>query len=397
MALATGVGKELRYGVESVFGTASVAAGQQLRRVTSTLDLVKDSYQSQEIISHYQIQDFRHGTRRAEGSINGELSPGTYADLLEAALRRDFTAAITTTAITDVTADAGGKTFTRSTGSYLTNGFRVGMVVRWSGFAGGSATDNNGRNYLITALTATVMTVDGPVVSDAAGDTVTCSIVGQVTWTPTTGHTNKSFTFEHWHGDVSQSERFLGCRINTVELGLPPSGMATIGLGVLGQNMATAASALFGSPAAATTTGIGAAVNGVIRVGGTALATVTGLSISVAGGMSTGQVVGSNMTPDVFAGRVNVTGQLSAYFENGDLRDAFLDEDEVDVYAQLTLSNAANADFIGLYLPRVKFGGASKSDGEQGLIQTLPFQALRQAGVTGGVESTILIQDSTLS
>lgn len=33
----------------------------------------------------------RHGTRSAEGSVNGELSPGSYSDFFAALLAREFT------------------------------------------------------------------------------------------------------------------------------------------------------------------------------------------------------------------------------------------------------------------------------------------------------------------
>ena len=48
-----------------------------------------------------------------------------------------------------------------------------------------------------------------------------------------------------------------------------------------------------------------------------------------------------------------VTGQFTAYFQDGTLRDAFVGEGEVGIVAALTTSNAANADFIAFNLPRV--------------------------------------------
>ena len=91
MALATGVAKQLSYKAESVWGTVPAAAGAQaLRRVTSNLSLKKQTYQSGEIRSDYQVADFRHGVRSVEGSISGELSPGTYEDFMAAAVRKVF-------------------------------------------------------------------------------------------------------------------------------------------------------------------------------------------------------------------------------------------------------------------------------------------------------------------
>ena len=53
-----------------------------------------------------------------------------------------------------VTVAAAGGTYTRSAGSYITDGFRVGQTVTWSGFTNAG----NNATKVIFALTATVMT-----------------------------------------------------------------------------------------------------------------------------------------------------------------------------------------------------------------------------------------------
>jgi hypothetical protein len=48
-------------------------------------------------------------------------------------------------------------------------------------------------------------------------------------------------------------------------------------------------------------------------------------------------------------------------------------------------------------LPRIKLGGASKNDGESGIVQTIPFTALfNSAGGSGTTteQTTIVVQDS---
>ena len=88
MTIAAGVAKQLRYKVEATFGTAPGASGAQvLRRVNSNLDLSKDTYQSAEIRTDYQIADMRHGVRRVGGNIKGEISPGTYKDFMTMAMK----------------------------------------------------------------------------------------------------------------------------------------------------------------------------------------------------------------------------------------------------------------------------------------------------------------------
>lgn len=72
MVQATGIFKRVKFKREVTYGTVPVAASAQLlRRVTSTVDLNKDVYQSTEIRPDFQIADYRHGVRRIKGTING--------------------------------------------------------------------------------------------------------------------------------------------------------------------------------------------------------------------------------------------------------------------------------------------------------------------------------------
>ncbi len=404
MAIATGPKKEVRAKKESSFNVAAGATGaQQYRRVTSDLTLVKDTYRSAEIVTHNQTLDMRHGARRSEGTLRGELSPSSYSAFMQSALRRDFTTGATTGAITTVTAAAGPPgTFTRSAGSFLTDGFKVGDVVRWTGWTT-TGVNNNARNYRITVLTATVMTVTGTgnevVAAKAAGDSVTCTVVGKKTFIPATGHTNDSYSIEHWHSDILQSELFTGCRVGSLAIQLPATGLATIDISFLGAGFTPGTSAYFTSPTAAATTGIAAAVNGALRVGGSDLAIVTGLSLSLTNQLSTEPVVGSNTVPEIFSGTVQVTGQLTAFFENATLRDYFVNETEFDIACRLDLSSAINSDFLNIYLGRVKATSAGGDDGQTGLKKTIAFEGLYKSTGGSGTDSeqtTLSIQDSTL-
>lgn len=401
MPLAAGLFKQVAYKAETTYGTVPAAANAQaLRRVQSTLDLAKDTYQSNEIRADYQIQDFRHGVRRVRGKIGGELSAGTYRDFFAAALKRDFVAVTAATGASLTIAGTGPTyTVTRAAGSYLTDGFKVGMGVRLS--AGALNAANLNKNLLIVALTATVATVmpmnaaalvaEGPI----TGCTVTA--VGKVTYIPQTGHTDRSFSMEHWYVDLGQSEVFSGCKIDQLQLALPATGLATIDLNVLGQGVTTAAAQYFTAPTAPTTTSALAAVNGLLRVGGQSVAIVTSLSLNINPGFSGDPVVGSTVVPNLFPGTVSVSGQLSAYFDTPTLRDVFFNETEIDLIAAFTADNTAAADFISLHLPRIKLGGAAKSDGQGGIVQTLPFQALLNvAGGTGTAteKTTLQIQDT---
>lgn len=401
MPQAAGVFKQLSYKAEVTYGLVpAAAAAQALRRVTSDLSLTKQNYRSAEIRPDQQIQDFRHGVRSVDGTMDGELSPGTYADWIDAALRRDRTVGASAAGLSVTIAGTGPTyTVTRGAGSYLTDGFKRGDVVRLS--VGALNAANINKNLLIVTLTATIATVrvlnrvamvaEGPII------TTTMTVIGKKTFVPSTGHTNRSFSVEHWFSDVPASEVYSGCQPTKIDISLPPTGLATISIPVMGQNVTAAAGQYFTSPTAATVTGLTASVNGSILVGGVAVAALTGLTLNIESNRSGDPVVGSNVIPTRFPGRILVSGQATAYFEDTVLRDAFLNETEIEIMVVLTSDETATSNFIAFVLSRCKLGGSSKSDGEGGIVQTIPFQALLPT--TGGAGlanemTTISVQDS---
>jgi len=404
MTIAAGVAKSLRYKVEATWGTAPGPTGAQLlRRVTSDLNLAKETYQSAEIRSDYQLSDFRHGVRSVGGAINGELSPGTWEDFIAAALRRAYVAVAAITGASITVAGAGPTyTITRAAGSWLTDGVKVGQVGRLT--AGGFNAANLNKNLFVLEITATVLTVmplngvalvaEGPIAS------ATWTIPGKTTYAPSTGHTDLSYAIEHYYSDLDESELFLGCKINQMDLALPPTGISTIAFQFMGRDVTAASGAsapYYTSPTAETSTGVLAAVNGLLIAQGAAIASVTGLSLALKGNMAAEPVVGSNVYPDIAEGRITVDGQITALFETVAMRDYFLNETEVALAVALSTGSTAGAEFMSFTLPRIKFGGATKDDGEKNLVQTMPFTALYNATGGAGVkheQTTMAAQDS---
>ncbi len=401
MAIAQGVSKQLTYKVQSALGTkATASSAQSLRRVTSGLELQKGTFQSNEIRTDQQVSDFRHGSKSVSGPISGELSPGTYEDFLASAVRRDFTTVsdITSLSIT-IAASGSAWTVTRSTGSFLTDGIKVGDVVRLT--AGSFDAANSNKNLFVASMTATVLTVytlngsamtaEGPIAS------ATLALTGKKTYVPESSHTNKYWTIEEWNSDITVSRTFIDCKVSTASVDMPPEGMATINFGFLGRSQDIAASQYFTSPTAATTTGVVAGANGLLIKDGAKVGNVTSMNFEINGNMTTEPVVGSDTSPDVFAGRVTVSGQMTVLFEDDTFLQMFEDETEASVSFALTTDNTATADFIAFTFPRIKAGGATPDDGEKGIVQTIPFTALLDGTGGSGTDSektTISIQDS---
>lgn len=403
MTIATGPFKQLRYKKETTWGTLAGSSGAQiLRRKTSDIDEARDTYGSQEIRTDQQRGIYVHGTRRAEGTVNGDMSGGTYKDFLQSLLRRDFTTLTAMSSLSLTMAGAGPTyTVTRGAGSFLTDGVKVGMVIRIT--AGSVNANNSNKNLFVVGLTATIATVvpwgNGTLTAEGPIASCTISMPGKLTYIPASSHTNDSYTVEHWFSDVSLSEVFTGCRIGSADIGLPATGLAEITFGMLGKGFgqAPSGSAYFSSPTAATTSAGVTAVNGVLRAAGAQQAVVTGASLKVDGAMSAGQVIGSNYTPDVFAGPLTANGQLTAYFQDATLRDAFYNESTVALNLVAYAGTTAAAEFVCFTLPAIKLGGAKKNDGAGPIIMTAPFEAIYNASGGAGTDSeatTVWVQDS---
>lgn len=403
MTISKGTAKQVGYKKETTFGTiAGNTSGKLLRRVTANFNLMKETYESNEIRTDRQVADFRHGVRSAEGSLNGELSPASYADFMGSVVARDFTTAPTVSSLS-VTIAASGSLFTitRGTGSFLSDGFLVGMVVRLTG--AGLDVDNVGKNLLIASMTATELTVsvvngtllaeEGPIAS------VTVTATGKVTYVPTTGHTDQSYTVEEWYSDIAQSEVYTGMKVNSVAIQLPATGLSTIDIGFAGKDLTqTGTSQYFSSPTAQNTNGIFAAVNGVMLVQGQPVALVTSADFTIERATENATAVGSNSVADIFTGRVRVTGNLSVYFQDATFRNYFKDETVVSLVMAMTTSTADNADFVTFTIPKVKLGSFSKDDQELGLVASTSFQALLNDVTTAGLPATtIQIQDSAVA
>lgn len=401
MPIGKGAAKVVAYKKEATWSTlAGAASGKQLRRVTASFNLIKDAYESNEIRTDRQVADYRHGVRSAEGSLNGELSVGSYSDFMQSIVGRDF-AAVTLGAAVNCTVTVAGSVYTviRATGSWLTSGARVGQIVR---FAGLTAVADNSRNFLVasvSALNLVVVPLNGLApVAQGVATSVTTTVPGKTTYVPASGHTDDSYTFEEWYSDIAQSEVYTGVKVNSLAVQLPATGLATVDFGFVGKDLTQkGTSQYFTSPAAQGTTGVLAAVNGVMLVNGAPVALVTSADMSIERATENAQAVGSNSIAEIFTGRIRASGNLSVYFQDAQFRDYFDQETPVSIVFTMTQDSTAASNAISITLPKVKLGSFSKEDQELGLIASASFTALLNDVTTAGLEgTTVQIQDTSI-
>lgn len=196
------------------------------------------------------------------------------------------------------------------------------------------------------------------------------------------GTTRRSFTIERFFGDILTVDkpyhRFTGVEFNTLSLAINANAMVTGAFGVLGQNMATSTAIVTGATYnPATTTSPLDSFTGTLQEAGVPIAVITEIQLNVENGLEARYVVGSKQSIRPSIGRSNVSGQVTAYFENSTLLDKFINETESSIVFELP-DGAGN--LYTVTLPRIKYtGGQPDVDGEGPITLSMPFQALLDA------------------
>jgi hypothetical protein len=402
MAVAQGINKKTVYKKQTGLGApANGTGGQVVRRTTSVFQAPPDTFESNEIVSHQQSTGVGLGVIKPTGKIDGLLSPGTYGALLGSLLRKDMTVGVSATGATiSVAASGQNWTLTRAAGSYLTDGFKVGDVVRLT--AGAFNALNTQKNLLIIALAPTIATVrvinGSAMFTEASIPSATIAVTGKKSLVPLSGHTNDYYTFEEWYPDLGRSEAYADQQVGQAALNLPATGNATISLDTVGRTRVLGAAQVLTTPTAETVTDILTAVNGVILVNGVPVTNVTGAQVTINGNAAhSDAVVGSNVVDDIQRGRLAVSGSFTAKFDSVTLQTVFEGRSTTSLVLAVTEDATANADFVVINLPMIKLTGDAPDDGEKAVIRTYPFTAqINGAGGAGLVsdQTIIAIQDS---
>ena len=393
MAYQTGRNAVVAFKPEVTFGTLPGASGAKVFRPNSgSLSLTKEPIRSNENRRDGQITRGRHGSRSVSGSYAGDLSLGSYDDFIEAVFRGTFDTPLALSGLA-ITPDATGKTFTRATGSWIADGVRVGDVVRFGGFTSGGVA-NNSRNFRVTGLTATVMTVAEAPATVSEQTAITLARPKKVIM----GGTPRSFTIEENEIDIDGSEVFKGCRIGQMQLQLQPNGMATVTFTIVGQDMeimSGVSAPYFSAPTATTSIGM-TSVEALIRLGTADVLDLTALDLTINLNAAGQPVVGSSITPDVFTNQANVEGSITALRQDVSRVQQFLNEDQLSIHLLFTENEGEPKDFCSFFIGNLTLASASKSELGSDGPRTQQLSLLIGKDERGGAyeSSTVVYQTS---
>lgn len=400
MTIAQGINKITVFKKQSGLGVpATGAGGQIMRREKSEFKLEKDVFQNNEIVQHQQSTGAVHGLRKISGSLSGVMSPNTYSTLLSSLLRKAFTATAALTGLALTLAGTAGAWTLTGTG-FLTGGLKAGDVFRVTGATGLNANVLN-KNFVIISVTATVITffvLNGSTLTTGSGTACTITIPGKKSLAPLTGHTQEYWTVEDWYADVVQSELFTDVVPSSADIGLPSTGNSTFAMSFVGLNKTPGVAQVLTTPTAATTTSVQTAVNGAVIVGGTIVGNLTGATLKIDGKASNmGSVIGSNVSPDIQRGRINVTGSVTAFYQDGVMSALFNNASLTSLVIVAACDTTDTSEFCSYVLSAIRFEGDAPDDGEKGIVRTYPFTA--QINAAGGAalqndQTIISLQDS---
>ena len=194
------------------------------------------------------------------------------------------------------------------------------------------------------------------------------------------GVVRRSFSVLRHFEDLAVGNPYFlygGVEFNMLSLTVPASGMVTGSFTILGQSQTTLAdlsslgTPTFGAPL--TTQPFDSFTGSILEAGG-AISVVTEVSLSLENGLEARNVVGSDETILPSVGKSNLTGNVTAYFEDTSILDKFLNETESSL--EVTLTDPDGNSYV-IDLPRIKYnGGQPDVSGGGPITISFPIQAL---------------------
>ena len=401
---ARGILRNIVLAPETSFGVQAGGPGQLLRRTSFTMDNQPAEIQSSEITVNAQPLDARLGVHALQVALSGQLSPGTYKSLFAALLRGTWTAGVATAAMADtalaISGTTGAITVTSTGTNFLSTGFKVGNVVRFSGLTG-AAIGLNGVNLRTIGVLSGAITFapNSAAVAWSSGQAAaTLTTVGKRLWMPNqSSQVYQSFSIESWSPDTSKSQLGLGIRPTQISLGVQPNGWVNFQMSAAGQTAVWGTSQVYTSPTAqSTSTGV-TGTSGKISYQGSDVAYITGFNLQLAAAAQPVPGVGSNLTQDIFMGMVTARGSITCLDTTDTFGADFINENEVQLELFLPSSPAAGADFVSVFLPRVRLFSNNRQDSDRAIMRSLNFGALEQINGGAGTsldDTIVVLQDS---
>ena len=205
------------------------------------------------------------------------------------------------------------------------------------------------------------------------------------------GTTPKFFSIEDYAADIDQARLFTGMTVSTLGISMAPNQMVATTFGMVGKDMTISqtektlnASGTYAPfDAYSGSIGIGAIGTGTPS----SVAVVTGIDFTLENSYAPTFVIGSDSAPSLEYGRAEVSGTISAYFEDAALINRFLNETETGV--QVIVNDPTGSNPYTFKFPRCKINSADVGvDGPTSRIVSMEFVGLYDTAETSNMEIT---------
>jgi hypothetical protein len=192
------------------------------------------------------------------------------------------------------------------------------------------------------------------------------------------GVTKKYHSFEEGFLDMGtpQYQAIKGALCTGMDLSVTPNAMVTgnFRFSALSVTAFTATAIQTTAHTALTTTPPMDSFTGSINEGGSAIAIITGLTLNLDNGAEPLYRLLSKNPDRIVTGRANVSGTISAFFDNATLANKFFNETETSIVFVLTDTQTVPKSYT-FTIPKLKYTGATREVGENNIVLNMPFQA----------------------
>lgn len=375
---------DLNYWKESVWGVLAPTTFTALRFISESLSHGITNVSSTEIRSDRQIVDLIQVDQEPTGGFNFELSKDTgFEDFLEGALWESWSTPLAFSITTPGSIQAGPSEFYAAASLDFSSAI-TGMWIQMSGWNAGSANDGF---YFVTSHTdptaapCTIGVIPTPTTDDGTNNAGTVDILGAYI---RNGVTEKSYTLERVHADVTQYFDFIGMVVNNFTLSAAAGAIVTGTFDLIGKETTLAATpATAGATTAAGARDVMSASTNVGEIyEGATLATISAslfiqsIDLSLANNVRGLKAISHLGNADIGVGSCNVTGTLNTYFKDNTLYDKYLAGTPTGLSFKVedTIGNA----YI-FTMPNIEFSTDAINAGSQDsdVMENLGFQAIR--------------------
>jgi hypothetical protein len=162
----------------------------------------------------------------------------------------------------------------------------------------------------------------------------------QGTWTTNVlkiGTTQRSFAIEEGYTDIAQYHTFNGCAVDSLSMEVSTDKFVTTKFGFLGSTeSAFSGTSIDTTPTAVTTKAKFYHVGGTFKEGGTAIGYLTAISWDLKNGLKAANVLGTSGVRSISPSTVEVSGKVTALFEDVTVYNKFKNNTSTSIEYMLT-------------------------------------------------------------